>query len=812
MDEHVLNAALAGLLHDVGKLSQRAGVGMSETRAAEARQDFGYIHALASYDFMKTFIPGAWREELSGIAYHHRPRNQRELWTQLADHLSAMEREEEEDNRIPRLQSIFCSLESFSGERRFVPLGRLAPNRQESLFPSPMPLAGKNEWRAEWQRDYEKLWSDFTAQCKQAGLSQLTDKARYLETILALLQDYTWCIPSAYWESVPDISLFDHLRTTAAFAACLASDNRSADWCRAAEDSNAEVCLLVGGDLSGLQAFIYTLASEGAAKSLRARSFYVQLLTEALALAVLRELGLPLTNALYIGGGGFQLFAHVGAQEKLRAIAQDLTDRLLTLHAGALGLTLHWMPLTVADLKDFGASRERFGRELNRRKRQPFSQATLGALRQHVGRPISQGGDPLLFCRVTGEDGDTVKKVQEEGSETYRAKFVLSLEELGRQLPAATHIAYAPVEKAAAGRAIGWQQALRVFGFDFQLVSTRDDHRTDPIRTDEFVRVWRLKPTSEADPRLSVLGDAPRVISYRPFAQLAPLVHEADSRFPRPKTFDELAQKPVRGGFKRWGVLRMDVDNLGKLFQAGFGQAASPSRIASLSFALRLFFEGYLPELAKGEKDAKEIEKQDLTNHLYLQYSGGDDVFVVGAWDALPEFARRVREAFREYTAGNPALTLSAGIALAEEKFPLYQVAEMAEAAERAAKSLRPEKDAVTFLEQALDWKALAAAQRRAYTLAGFVDSSQISRAVLQTILALRAQVARAKRDKGKVEFGRWTWLAAYQLTRAIQSIKKENESAKKEIESIQTVFLGAQAAPMELAGLAARWAQFLTR
>jgi CRISPR-associated protein Csm1 len=260
----------------------------------------------------------------------------------------------------------------------------------------------------------------------------------------------------------------------------------------------------------------------------------------------------------------------------------------------------------------------------------------------------------------------------------------------------------------------------------------------------------------------------------------------------------------------------MDVDNLGKLFQEGFANP-SPARVASLSFALRLFFEGYLPELAKGEKNTQTIWKQDITDQLYVQYSGGDDVFVVGAWDALPELARRVREAFREYTTGHPALTLSAGVALAEEKFPLYQAAEMADEAERAAKAItrdgERQKDAVTFLEQTLDWDELAKAQRRAYTLADFVESSHISRAVLQTILALRAQVARAKHDsKGKVEYGRWTWLAAYQLTRAIQTIKKENTTAKAEIEEIQTVFLGAQAAPMELAGLAARWAQYLTR
>ena len=33
------------------------------------------------------------------------------------------------------------------------------------------------------------------------------------------MQTYTWCIPSAYYQSVPDVSLYDHSRMTAALAA-----------------------------------------------------------------------------------------------------------------------------------------------------------------------------------------------------------------------------------------------------------------------------------------------------------------------------------------------------------------------------------------------------------------------------------------------------------------------------------------------------------------------------------------------------------------------------------------------------------------
>ncbi|MDW8101235.1 MAG: hypothetical protein RML36_17335, partial [Anaerolineae bacterium] len=52
-------------------------------------------------------------------------------------------------------------------------------------------------------------------------------------------------------------------------------------------------------------------------------------------------------------------------------------------------------------------------------------------------------------------------------------------------------------------------------------------------------------------------------------------------------------------GIQRLGVLRMDVDNLGKLFAEGFGENATLSRVAALSFAISLFFEGWVEVLAE---------------------------------------------------------------------------------------------------------------------------------------------------------------------------------------------------------------------
>jgi CRISPR-associated protein Csm1 len=306
------------------------------------------------------------------------------------------------------------------------------------------------------------------------------------------------------------------------------------------------------------------------------------------------------------------------------------------------------------------------------------------------------------------------------------------------------------------------------------------------------------------------------VVSYRPFAQLTPTILDNDTHKERPKTFDELAHEPVHKGcgFRRWGVLRMDVDNLGNLFSRGFGGGVSLARIASLSYALRLFFEGYLPELAYGKPEG-DITGRDLSKYLYIQYSGGDDLFVVGTWDSLPEFARRIRDAFGLYAAGNPAVTISGGVELFSEKYPLYLAAQEAGDAEHAAKSL-PEKNAFCFLGEAFHWQDFEAARKLAYKLSAFVENNRIPRSLIQTMLMFHSQqkeVFRKTRMRRPV-YGRWTWLAVYQFSRVLKSLgerKPELQEARQEIEKLRDQFTAANA-NLRLNALSARWAQFLTR
>ena len=804
MEDRVLNAALAGLLHDIGKFSQRAGEGLTETWDEQAQRDYGYRHALASYGFVRKFVPSEWLEALSGAAYHHRPKKLADYLVQLADRLSAPERESDEDTRAPYLQTIFSRVQSSetAPTSSYWPLARLRYDNEKALFPTE---GEPPEWKESYRQGYEALWKDFERECTGRGLTTRTSlsKAAYLENLLALLQEFTWSVPSAYWKSVPDVSLFDHLRTTAALAACLAADERDDKWCESVMADlthgrpSQEAALLVSADFSGLQDFIYTLSSSGAAKSLRARSFYLQLLSEIVALKVLDDLGLPLVNLIYVGGGGFELLAPIAAQDKLPRLAQTLVDNLLRAHQGALGLTLEWQAVRAGEFETFNQVREELRKRLNRKKRQPFGHGSVATLAQQIGTPLTLGGDPLEFCRVTGDDWDVHK--DKEG--TFKTGFVLSLEELGYKLPRATHLVLFSEAVAPAGRPRNWQEALNLFGYHAEILTPQDETLGDKPRG--LVRLYRIDG-SNLGAEGSFLPELQRqsqvVLAERPVAKLIP-------RNPRGEvlTFDELAEEKSKG-IKRWGVLRMDVDNLGKVFRTGLGESASLSRIASLSFGLRLFFDGWLPHLAA----------DDLKDKLYIQYSGGDDVFVVGAWDALPEFALRVRESFRKFTGGNPAFTLSGGIAVVEAKFPLYQAARLAGEAEEEAKDFKQgnqEKNAINFLGHTSSWEEFADALDDAKRLTEWSEKRFIPRALLQVVLSLYYQAKQARADarkagRPKPQYGRWTWMAAYQLTRMEKDAKPD---ARDGIREIQETFLKPDA-QTEHWGFVARWAHYLAR
>jgi len=823
-------AALAGLLHDVGKFAQRAGVRGSADNET-AKRDFGYYHALLTYDTIPKLIPTVLDDETRSLlrcaaGYHHRPQDELGAIVQLADHLSAGERDEDEDNRVPYLESIFARIggRELQSKKSYLPLESLDPT-QEMIFPHTREL----QWTDAHQQEYRELWESLYREAQTLpGVSLPV----YLESLLDLLQRYTWCVPSAYYQSVPDVSLYDHSRMTAALAACFAADRQKAEWCQARKDefrgnkTGEPVALLVAGDISGVQKFLYSIASEDAAKSLRGRSVYLQLLTEAVAQYLLDRLGLPLTNLLYAGGGNFYLIVQVSAQDALSKLQAEVSGKLLAAHESNLRLALAWTPVQAREFKmdAFFKVWERLHEPLLRRvKESPLMELTTEEMSTSIGIGYGEGG-AITTCPVCGREES---KLQPSGVCSLCDSFA----KLGRQVARATHLVIAMgVSAPPRGRISTWYQGLEQFGVNAWVVNAdaspeQEVYLRGGSRDAQYVRLYPLQGTKatnhiaafETEIQARFCGAIARL--FRPFAQLVPY-NSAGAI----KTFDQLAEDST--GIPRWGVLRMDVDNLGDLFRKGFKRQVNGkeqdrltlSRVATLSFSLRLFFEGYLPVIGKPWADK-----------LYLQYAGGDDLFVVGAWDALPEFALNVRQQFGEYVCDNPRVTLSGGISLHAEKFPLYRAAEEAGEAESQAKGKRyrevqgqvvtESKNALCFLDAPLAWNEFEQVKTLAKTLREWVENDKVSKALLQNLLQLYTEwqagrdeaVKNGQLTEGKFFYGPWVWHAVYQLNRTARAHGTAREVAQEIEKWLEGMFEEKSTLILRL-GIAARWAELLTR
>jgi CRISPR-associated protein Csm1 len=408
MDDKVLKAALAGLLHDIGKFAQRIRSRPSRVWDAEAEREYKYEHAVFSGDFVERYLPNALKP-LSPPAYHHAPQSELDRLIQLADRLSAGERDTEVDRaRQPKsLRRILGQVQLFDTDGQ--PLAPLPPAAYWPL--RPLALAEDvllSESAPEPANDdlaYEALWQGFIQEAEALKLAYASSET-YLEGMLNALQRYAWCVPSAYYRSVPDISLYDHSRMTAALAVCLSSQPAAqiGRWLEG-QDPEVPAALLVGGDLSGVQGFIYTLSSKKAAKTLRGRSFYLQLLTEAILRFMLRQLDLPYTNVIYSGGGHFYLIAPVSAQDRLGELQKSASEILLTHHNTALYLALGSAPVPAGGFRvgEFHRHWNAMHRDLGRAKQQRYRE--LGQdMYGKVFEPAAHGGNREQTCAVCGEE------------------------------------------------------------------------------------------------------------------------------------------------------------------------------------------------------------------------------------------------------------------------------------------------------------------------------------------------------------------------------------------------------------------------
>ena len=605
----------------------------------------------------------------------------------------------------PAFVSIFSKLhpEIQTPELSFLPPDKLNP--QCLLFPK------KDIQHESLAASYVSLWEELMSEVGNLPSGNMWS----LQTsLVALLMKYLSRVPATKTigatslMSQEDVSLSERCRLTAALAHCMYSPDKAIDeW---GQDDSHDVAQLVSGDLSGIQAFIYTITSEGVAKGLRGRSLYLQLLSEAIARRVLTSLGLPDVNLLYNSGGNFYILAQPGADTELESIQEEINAIMLKHHHGDIYCALAGVGLTRDDFLQGNNLAKRWAsltQDLSSKKRRKFANMAVSEY------------DKLFSCATMPVDNLCVICTQEEAIDPEGiGSFCKSFAELGDDLGRADYLIQGDVTSTEVEvQEEGEEHTiyLSILG-DLGSIYRLTDKTEVEGRVQLFaargatnIRVFRLNNTCF----LSDLKLSPTVgRGFRLLGNVNPW--KVESTAPKPQIADFASLANSSRGVQRWGVLRMDIDNLGTLFKEGFKppeercqddtrrnqqkpiSSTSLARVTSLSFQISLFFEGYLNEIVGkyNQFDPNHPDDTAKSDHLYIIYSGGDDLFIVGSWDVIIKVASDIRTQFREYVCQNPKVTISGGISLHKKKYPLYKAAEKADnALDDAKEHVNPNKE-----------------------------------------------------------------------------------------------------------------------
>ncbi|NSW93325.1 MAG: type III-A CRISPR-associated protein Cas10/Csm1 [Bacteroidales bacterium] len=874
---------LGALMHDIGKFYQRADKDFYESEELREQskriadlicpltQDrhFSHQHVIWTNEFFEKHkalfqkFTSSWEHDdnVANLAsYHHRPGTIFQAMIQLADWwASGLDRSqigEYEQNELKTsrerykeipLSNILCALKikrndddiegvNFPFQKSF----RLKPLNLDRNTVLPV------QYSLNSRQDYEILWKKFEEKLKPDNFQ--TDSIRDFNiTLFYILKQFTWCIPSFTQIDFPCISLFEHLKITSAIAQCF-YDYYTEDSSRFIFDTkkhrltiqdDAYPLQLVCFDLSNIQNFLYNISTKYAVKSLRGRSFYLQMLTESLYWYLIREIpdGFTPSHVVYASGGKFYMILPntMKVNQLLNDLQLRIQEELWTRHSGELYLNIgrrafrydNKIESGKPNIRIEGDSENVFLGELwksvfkNVAKNEGLKFSELFTKRNFYERifdPSGAGGKEKA-CSVTGIEYQLSEMYafteDTKGGKIKKASEILNTDEVTL------------VSESVKDQIIIGEKLVNHRHVIFGNVAEKDSFKGLPDyrffinqKTEwNYSNVLVLQNFTGADNFPGKLGGNKQAWAFRYFGGATVPLNKDNS----PKTFEELAsfdhEEPYETNrepsFRRIGVLRMDVDNLGRIFLEGFNEHdkdrniniaknASFSAYATLSGFLDLFFSGYINTIR---------EKDDFRNNVTIYYSGGDDLFAVGRWDKIIEFASNIRDEFREFT-GRDDITFSGGISMITPKYPVAKAAEDAHRAENIAKNHAVEgftKNSLCLLDVPvnwdLEWNVVKDTRRK---LREWVESKYITKGLLMYLLRLYNSWKHVKELTGNEDYS-WKWKAAYNIARRQAKVKDRKSAEYKALEELKQILftkIGDRQVRFEAFALACRLAE----
>jgi CRISPR-associated protein Csm1 len=834
MDETTLKIAMASFLHDIGKFAGKDVFKMTSDEFAQKAADFlpvkdgkySHAHALYTAEFMSRYmniLPAEfdrpWGEGdglLKLAASHHSPSSPMEWIIAEADRISSgMDREQfnayenaavpvadfEKTRMAPVLECLDYDGEAdFSTSEKFQYAYPLAPMTAENIFPKPKKDVFPQD-KSEAKKEYADLFDQFVNGLKRAP--HRDHILLWFEHFESLLMRYTSQMPAARVGNViPDVSLYDHLRTTAAIASALFVYHKSTDSLteKGVKNEDSMKFLLINGDFHGIQNFIFTGYGDTRkyrSKLLRGRSFYVSMMTEMAAHLLCSKIGLPFTSVILNAGGKFTLLAPntADAANALDHVRRLIDDWFVKMTYGESGISFSFIEASPADFKSgrLPELQDRMNREMALKKLNRIDLDRYGGVIDNYFDSPGAGLCPFCGKRPISNKGHM------PGGQmacTLCRDHVF----LGENLVKKQIIAVLNIQNDSGSP--GLSEPL--FG-EFQLIFPEGDMASS-ARKGDLLKYWSLS--------LDDASGSPACTALRFFNGFVPVYTAKDMEDKRlhktkggheleeeirenaPKTMNHIAayalnQKSEGGysGVEALGVLKADVDHLGLLMACGLkDNLYSISRIATLSRQLNNFFTVYLSWL---------LESRPEFQNIYTVFAGGDDLFLIGPWNRMVDFAPILKEKFTEYVCRNPKITISAGISLHKSHTPVNIMAEAAE--EALKKSKTSDRNRMTLFDETLEWENIAKVYGIKSTLLKWLDEKFISRTMLYRLNAFIDMADREARTVSgssihirDMSCTKWRALLAYAVERNVLKtpVPGEREERINEVRNLAAEWL----------------------
>lgn len=752
---------LAALLHDVGKMLQRGSFGSLDTKGQHPQVSSDFVSAFK--DFFSRFVDFDLFQAL--VQRHHENpshfkenllcQNAPEEYKALsylvsgADNYSSSERGEKaetyQDFKTTPLVSIFSRIS----------LNKEPPKQFKYRLNPLMPDAFSERFDVYSDEEFNNHLQGFGTEFKSFVNTKQNDFDVMFTNLMTILMKYAWCVPSNTQEEIPDVSLFDHLKTTAAIAACLYQYHYPDFIEKEIKDKKCGKFVLLVGDLSGIQNYIFNITHIGAggvAKRLRARSFQLNIISEIISHKILHAFNLPLVNILMVSGGKFYILLPKiqNVEDRINAIKKEVDQWFYQKLNAEINVNIATVPLSGSDFDYYGDKMKEINQQLQQRKKNPFKNIMTDSKlwREDIATLDIDFGEEEKLCKAC-------RKFQ--GQEREDGKIVCDRcnddKEIGQRLPITKYIAFYKNDTG---------MFKDYFGYSFDLSK-------NPRETKHGAYLL----LNIAEPVI----DYKMPTAYHPIANwISTFIGDNDCnacknnnctergniRTEQPKFFECIAYESE--GRQMLGYLKADVDDLGAIFAFGLKEYSTVSRIATLSRMLDVFFSGYMQKLI-----------EDNYPELYTVYSGGDDILVIGPWDSIIKFADELNAEFRRFTCNNQNITLSGGIAFVKHNYPVFRAVEMADNALDASKESG--KDRLTVYGQTVEWKDMPNILSEAEKLKDWLKGNKVSSGFTRNLL-FYSQMNKQFNETNETKYLRFLPLMTYDIARNLPSL--ENKDAEK--------------------------------